>query len=614
MSTTIVGDDGTGPAVRAGTRHVGDETIDPILSARVYLVDDQPANLRLLERFLGRAGFEDVHSFSDPRAALAAIETSEPDLLLLDLHMPGLDGFGVLAALRELIPEDDFVPILVLTGDVDREARSRALTGGATDFLIKPFDVEEVVLRTRNLIRTRQLHAVVRARNLELTTKVRTTSDALVEVEAHWRSVAQGLARLTGAESAEATASAVCAELATLPDLAGVALFAFGVGGIVVPLALSVPIEFGLAVNVPIPTGHSTMLRRQAAKGTWVESLSIKRSVGTYRRPLVEAGFTAAAFVPLRSESATLGLLAAGGTGFDAADRLAGRVPALEAFASIASALLAPGIEERQRDDTVRFNVRRSIEEQAFTPVFQPIVDLATATTVGYEALTRFADGVRPDRRFAEAAAVGLGLELEVATLTAAIAAARELPGDGFLSLNVSPQLVLEGNRLAGLLLGASAPVVLEITEHAPVDDYPALRGAIDRLGSSVRFAADDAGAGYSSFRHIVELRPDFVKLDIGLVRAIGQDPVRRAFVAGLVHFAQETGYILIAEGVETREERTALQALTVGLGQGYLFGRPAPARAYAGARAAVSAGAGIASKARLGRPPRPVGGPTVPA
>ena len=154
---------------------------DPILAARIYIVDDQAANLRLLERHLGRAGFEDITSFTDPHAALAAIEADEPDLLLLDLHMPGLDGFGVLDALRALLAADDFLPILVLTGDVERDARSRALAGGATDFLTKPLDAAEVVLRARNLIRTRQLHEIVRARNVTLTSEVATATQALAE-------------------------------------------------------------------------------------------------------------------------------------------------------------------------------------------------------------------------------------------------------------------------------------------------------------------------------------------------------------------------------------------------------------------------------------------------
>jgi len=199
---------------------------------------------------------------------------------------------------------------------------------------------------------------------------------------------------------------------------------------------------------------------------------------------------------------------------------------------------------------------------------------------VGFEALSRFVDGTRPDRRFADAEAVGLGIELQTATLAAAVTAASGLPGDAFVSLNVSPNLVLAGDRLARLLDGAPVPIVLEITEHMPVADYGQLRAALDSLGPAVRFAIDDAGAGYSSFRHIVELRPDFVKLDIALVRSIEDDPARQAFVAGMVYFVLRTGCTLIAEGIETSAERDALQGLAVDLGQGYLFGRPEPVAA----------------------------------
>src|SRR3989475_1413241 len=114
----------------------------------------------------------------------------------------------------------------------------------------------------------------------------------------------------------------------------------------------------------------------------------------------------------------------------DAPARLTRRLPALEAFASLASALLAPGINERQQDDTLRAELNSIIAAGAYNVVFQPIVDLRSGKVVGFEALTRFADGTRPDRRFADADAVGLGIELETATLGAAVAAASALPAN----------------------------------------------------------------------------------------------------------------------------------------------------------------------------------------
>jgi EAL domain-containing protein (putative c-di-GMP-specific phosphodiesterase class I) len=196
---------------------------------------------------------------------------------------------------------------------------------------------------------------------------------------------------------------------------------------------------------------------------------------------------------------------------------------------------------------------------------------------LGFEALTRFDDGMSPDRAFIAAADVGLGLELEAATIEAALDAAAPLPANCFLDINVSPDLVMARKDLRRLLKGTAAGVVLEITEHVDVQDYAALRRAITTLGRDVRFAVDDAGAGFASLRHILELAPSHVKLDRALIARIGADPARQALVAGLVHFAQAIDVMLIAEGVETRSEHETLMRLGVRVGQGYLYGRPAP-------------------------------------
>ena len=116
-------------------------------------------------------------------------------------------------------------------------------------------------------------------------------------------------------------------------------------------------------------------------------------------------------------------------------------------------------------------------------------------------------------------------------------------------------------NLLRGLLRNEAAGTVLEITEHVGVQDYAALREAIATLGENVRFAVDDAGAGFASMRHILELAPSHVKLDRGLVARIETDPARQALVAGLVHFAGAIDVMLIAEGVETAEECETLLA-----------------------------------------------------
>lgn len=131
-------------------------------SARLLIVDDQEIHIRLLRHILTEAGFTNITGFTDPREALASFERISPDIVLLDLMMFPLDGFAVMRQMHELMEEDDVVPIVILTADVNPEHKHRALALGAKDFLEKPFDHDEVVLRIRNLLETRLLHKKLR--------------------------------------------------------------------------------------------------------------------------------------------------------------------------------------------------------------------------------------------------------------------------------------------------------------------------------------------------------------------------------------------------------------------------------------------------------------------
>src|SRR5712691_9390883 len=138
---------------------------EAFLSARIMIVDDEDANVRLLERVLQHDGFTNLASTTDPRRAAQLFDESEPDLILLDLLMPHMDGFTLMDELRRLIPETSYLPILVLTADVTPETKRKALAAGAKDFLTKPFDLQEVLLRIRNMLQTRGLHLQLQANN-----------------------------------------------------------------------------------------------------------------------------------------------------------------------------------------------------------------------------------------------------------------------------------------------------------------------------------------------------------------------------------------------------------------------------------------------------------------
>ena len=386
-----------------------------IFAAATFLIaDDHPPNVALLEQMLRRAGAANVHSTTDATAVLGMFQELRPDIVLLDLHMPGLDGVEVMAKIRGVLDDDDFVPIVVLTADATADARNVVLTSGANDFLTKPVDRTEVVLRTRNLLHTRALHQAVRE--------------------------------------------------------------------------------------------HNEALRREIEQRTAVDRAA------------------AAALMAKRAE-----------------------------------------IEEALGGGVLRM-------------VFQPVVELGTGRTVAYEALARFdREPYRtPDVWFAQAAEVGLGTELEIAALHAALCQLPRLAPDQWLALNVSPSTAVD-DAFPTLLAGCAIDrVVLEITEHAGIDDYDLLRAAIQRAGGGrLRVAVDDAGAGFASLSHILRLCPDAIKLDMSLVRDIDSDPVKRALASSLVTFALEIGSVIIAEGIETASELDCLRDLGVAWGQGYHLAKP---------------------------------------
>jgi len=156
---------------------------DALKGAGILIVDDEMANVRLLERLLGRAGYTNLRNTTDPRQVLPLFGEFEPDLILLDLLMPGLDGFAVMGQLGPLIPEGTYLPILVLTADATPETKRQALAAGARDFLTKPLDAVEVLLRIKNLLETRLLYLALQGQNERLEEQVRERTQRLLQTE-----------------------------------------------------------------------------------------------------------------------------------------------------------------------------------------------------------------------------------------------------------------------------------------------------------------------------------------------------------------------------------------------------------------------------------------------
>ncbi len=251
----------------------------------------------------------------------------------------------------------------------------------------------------------------------------------------------------------------------------------------------------------------------------------------------------------------------------------------MRTFAELAAFEIAEEREQRSARDGAIARIDAAIAAGR-SCVYQPIWNLTEQRPIGFEALARFAaEPVRtPDKWFAEAAAIGLGPELELAAIETAIEGLASLPAPLYLALNVSPATVVD-LRLAQML--AHLPlerVVLEITEHDAIADVDAINFALAPLRArKMRLAVDDAGAGYSGLQQILCLKPDLIKLDRTLIQDIHRDPAKRSLAIALASFARATNSQLIAEGVETDAELAMLRTAGIENIQGYLLGRPMP-------------------------------------
>lgn len=251
-------------------------------------------------------------------------------------------------------------------------------------------------------------------------------------------------------------------------------------------------------------------------------------------------------------------------------------------YLSVLAEIVGTQVEQRRRADqelaSKRRRITRVIRGNRLYMVYQPIVELATGDVIGAESLARFdaAPNRSPDKWFAEASDLGLGVDLELHAVSAALKGRKDLPKNAYLSVNLSPDTLMSDRFLASAGKMNVKNVVFEVTEHEIIRDYEPLCAAINtlrNLGASI--AIDDVGAGYSGLKHILQLEPNILKLDRALVSGIHDDPSKQAMAAAVATFATRTGIKVVAEGIETANEMNALRMLGINYGQGYYLAKP---------------------------------------
>jgi EAL domain-containing protein (putative c-di-GMP-specific phosphodiesterase class I) len=383
----------------------------------------------------------------------------------------------------------------------------------------------------------------------------------------------RSLGRAAVQSTPEAIAASICDGMLEVDGVASAAIVWFSGAGPALTLAATGGTSSPLLAGQALPGALGRYLGVRASVGPWIEVGDVDPDSDEASTTLLLGGNTACA--PIGARTQCIGVLLLG-IEPDASLRAAHSVlSAAIDFAGPAEEMLRESLHQRNMRRGSWLEIATIVAEGLYQTHYQPVVRLDDRQVVGHEALTRFADGSGSEDRFIQASAFGRGLELEEATLTRALSSCAHLPPGTWLGLNVSPKMMLEVDYLHPLIEGTGRDVVLELSEHEPVEDYAELRSAVDRLAGEMLLSVDDAGAGFASLRHVLLLRPTFMKLDRSWTQGVDTDPAKTALVAGLQSYASKTGCRLIAEGIETEGQLEVLAELGVELGQGYLLGRP---------------------------------------
>ncbi len=521
-------------------------------SSPILVVDDDPAVRGLVSEVLLTEGYSVVEAEGGDHA-LRLLATETFDAVILDRTMPGLDGIEVLHWIRRT-PATAMLPVILVTGLDAVDDVVEGLDLGADDYLVKPFEPNELIARIRTHLRG--MHE---------------WSD-VIEREVDRRAALTDAARAAGAAGpVDQAAMQLCDGLLRLPGAVGASLIEL-IGDGVTPIATKGDDPMALLARRSPQRAVGKRLAHRARSGAWLE-------------PAVERGTeqsTAVAVAPVVVDLAPVAMVLVApepGAGREVLDRLL--AIAID-FAALAGGMFGSQLRDTAAKDAARQRFITLVERHDFLTMYQPVVDLRTGDTVGYEALTRFDPIAAPDIAddtegiFTGAALVGAGRTVELRTLEAAIDESSHLPPDVWLSVNVSPSLAVTGTELRELIDTIDdRQVVVEVSELEPVDDYDVLRAAISELGAQVQLSVDDAGSGFASLSHVLALGAQFVKIDHTWIRDIHLDPAKRALVSGIQNFATETGALVVAEGIETEDELAAVKHLGIALGQGFLLGRP---------------------------------------
>jgi EAL domain-containing protein (putative c-di-GMP-specific phosphodiesterase class I)/PleD family two-component response regulator len=564
----------------------------PLLDAKVMMVDDEPLMTALIETHLEEAGYTNFVSTNDPREVLGLLRHEQPGVLLLDLMMPGISGFDLLEAIRA-DRNLRYTPVIVLTASTGADAKLRALQLGATDFLAKPVDASELVLRVRNTLAFHQY--TDRMVNFDVVTQlpnerpfdrgiasllaqsiVEGTDLALLSIEVP---DCRLLRESVGQAAADQVARAIARRLTRFAEHENPSA-AQGIPWERAPRVARLAADrFGLVLE-----GASSAHAVESAAKRLARTLS--EPVGLGRHDTVPSVWIGIALAPGDGRSAEVLRKSADLAATHA--RQNGVLPVQFASAEL---------NERSLERVLLGSQLRGAAERGELRVhYQPKVDLRSGRIVGAEALVRWqhADhGLLAPTRFVPLAEE-MGLITAVGEWVAEQACRdaadwrRAGLGDLKVAINVTRLQFVTGDLCSVLrqaMFDAGLPpsqLVIELTESMlmdGIDDVLKLMHELKALG--VTLSVDDFGTGYSSLSYLKRFPLNELKIDRSFVKDLPGSAADTSIVRTVVELGHSLGMSITAEGVETAEQRACLKDLGCDLFQGFVFSRPVPVEQF---------------------------------